>query len=172
MSLTGTAPIKRGIVRRARSSGPLRAALVGGIHQRLAPSKIAYPFLVYTEAAAPFTRDWGTGVNLGTREIRALYDLTIYAKNAVEAENLDQLIDNLLDGADRELDPLVDGQRVTYCARVGTIPGGGPEVDDEGKYYVSIGGTYEIWTEQPIIMTTLAGAGAASGSGSAGSIGP
>lgn len=165
MTLTGTGPIKRAIVRRTRSSGPLRTALVGGIHQRLAPSKIVYPFLVYAEAAAPFTKDWGTGSTLGTREIRALYDMTIYAKNAVEAENLDQLIDNLFDGADRELDPLVDGQRVTYCARVGTLPGGGPETDDEGKYYVQIGGTYEIWTEQPITAATMAAAGVATGTG-------
>lgn len=147
---TGTGPIKRGIVRLARSSGPLMTGLVGGIHQKLASRVVVYPYLVYAEVSAPFIRDWGTTATEGSREIRALYDLTVYATNPVEAENLDQLIDTLFDGADLELDPLVDGQRVTYCARVATLPGGGPDRDDEGKYMATVGGTYEIWTEQPI----------------------
>ena len=43
-----SAPIKRAIVRRARTGngGALNTALVGGIHQSLAPRKIAYPFMV------------------------------------------------------------------------------------------------------------------------------
>lgn len=148
--ISGTAPIKRGIVRLARSNGPLKAALVGGIHQSLALREVPYPYLVYTQVSAPIIRDWGAGSNQGAREIRALFDLTVYAKDTVDAENVDQLIDNLFDGADRELDPLVDGQRVTYCARIASLPGGGPEKDDSGKPFASVGGTYEIWTEQSI----------------------
>jgi hypothetical protein len=171
MTATGTGPIKRAIVRRLRSSGALRTVLVGGIHQHLARGKRSYPYVVYTEVTAPFIRDWGTGSDQGTREIHALYDIAVYASNPVEAENLDQLIDNLFDGADRELDPLVDGQRVTYCARVATIPAGGPQEDDEGRYYAQVGGTYEIWTEQQISpVSTMVMASSAAGSGAA--IGP
>lgn len=150
MAATGTGPIKRAIVRRMRSSSALQAALVGGIHQRLAPRKIAYPFFLYDEVSAPFVRDWGTGSDNGGREIRALYDLTIYAANAVEAENLGQLVHDLFDGADVEMTPLVDGQRVTYCQIIGTLPDNGPERDDTGAYFARIGHQLEIWTEQPI----------------------
>ena len=150
MAATGTSLIKRAIVRRTRSDATLTAALVGGIHQRLAPRKIAYPFFVYDEVSAPFLRDWGDDGEVGGREIHALYDLTIYASNAVEAENLAQRVHDLFDGADIELDPLVDGQRVTYCQIIGTLPDNGPERDDTGAYFARIGHTLEVWTEQPI----------------------
>lgn len=147
MAFTSTGPIKRGVVRRIRSDATLSAALVGGIHQRLAPRKIAYPFLVYDEVSAPMIDDWGT-TEAGGREIRALYDLTVYATNTVEAENLGQLVHDLFDGADIELDPLVDGQRVTLCRIASTLPDNGPERDDTGAYYAQIGHTVEIWTQQ------------------------
>lgn len=147
MAFTNSGPIKRGLVRRVRSLSSLTNALVGGIHQRVAPRKIAYPYLVYDEVSAPMFDDSGTGP-AGGREIRALYDLTIYATNAVEAENLGQLVYTLFDGADKELDLLVDGQRVTLCRIVGTLPDNGPERDDTGAYYAQIGHTIEVWTQQ------------------------
>lgn len=144
---TGTGPIKRGVVRRARSDVTLAAALTGGFHQRLAPRKIVYPFLVYDEVSAPFIQDWGNADGKG-REIHALYDITIYAKNAVEAENLGQLVDALFTDAESELDQLVDGQKVINCSVISTLPDNGPERDDTGAYYARVGHTVEIWTEQ------------------------
>ena len=145
---TGTGPIKRAIVRRTRSDVTLAAALVGGLHQKLAPRKIVYPFFVYAEVSAPYIRDWGTGPG-GGREIRALYDLTIFATNPVQAENLLQRVDALFNDGESELDPLVDGQRVTQCSVVATVPGNGPERDDTGAYFAQMGLTVEIWTTQP-----------------------
>jgi hypothetical protein len=147
--LTGTAPIKRGIVRRTRSSANLTAAFVGGIHQRLAPRKIAYPFFTYDEVSAPFVRDWGTAEGPG-REIKALYDLTVWAKNMVDAENILQLVHTQFDDAESEMTLLVDGHRVTLCSIIGTHPDNGPERDDTGAPYARAGLTLEIWTEQPV----------------------
>jgi hypothetical protein len=146
-TFTGTLPIKRAIVRRARTSGALNAALVGGIHQRLAPRKIAYPFMVYDEVDAPFTRDWGSSDG-PMREIRALFDITIYASNPVEAENLGQLVDALYNDAETAMDALVDGQRVFYCTVESVRPDNGPERDDTGAYYAQHGLTLGIWTVQ------------------------
>lgn len=145
---TGTGPIKRAVVLRTRSDVTLAADLVGGIHQRLAPRKIVYPFLRYAEVSAPFIRDWGTEAG-GGREIRALYDLTIFATNPVQAENLLQRVDALFSDEESALDQLVDGQRVTLCSVIGTIPGNGPERDDTGAYFAQMGLTLEIWTTQP-----------------------
>lgn len=147
MAFLSTGPIKRGVVRRIRSDVALANALVGGIHQRLAPRKIEYPFLVYDEVSAPMLDDSGTGPG-GGREIRALYDVTVFATNPVEAENLGQRVYTLFDGADIELDSLVDGQRVTLCRIAATLPDNGPERDDTGAYYAQIGHTVEIWTQQ------------------------
>lgn len=147
-TFSGTGPIKRAIVRRTRSDATLNAALVGGIHQRVAPRKIAYPYLRYAEVSAPFIRDWGNDVG-GGREIHALYDLTIFAANPVQAENLLQHVDALFNDAEGELGPLVDGQRVLLCSVIGTIPGNGPERDDTGAYFAQMGLTVEIWTSQP-----------------------
>ena len=149
VTFTDSAPIKRAIVRRARTGngGALNAALVGGIHQGLAPRKIAYPFMVWDEVDAPFTRDWGS--NDGPmREIRALYDVTIYASNPVVAENLGQLVDALYNDAETAMDALVDGQRVFNCTVLGPRPDNGPDRDDTGAYFVRIGHTVEIWTVQ------------------------
>jgi hypothetical protein len=135
---TTSAPIKRGIVRHARSDALLKTALIGGIHERFAPEKVKYPFMVYDIVAAPYASLWGS------RVIVTLVDLVVFAENGVDANNVDQLIFNVFDGAQIT----VDGQTTLICRRVSDIPGG-PDIDSEGKKIYQIGGSYEIWTDQP-----------------------
>jgi len=147
--LTGTGPIKRGVVRLIRSNGPFEPPLRGGIHERLASKREKYPFIVYSAVSAPFVRDNGTAVDGGTREIRMLMDISVLASNQVDADNIDSTLDRLFSDQEEALGALVDGQTVILCHRVGDTPAG-PDRDEEGRYYVQKGGTYEIWTVQPI----------------------
>lgn len=136
---TTSAPIKRGVVRHARSNGPLKAALIGGIHEGFAPEKVKYPFMAYNLVAAPYGNLWGS------RVIVALVDIMAFAENGVDASNVDQLILDAFDGAQLT----VDGQSTLICRRVADLPGG-PDVDSEGKKIYQIGGSYEIWTDQSL----------------------
>jgi hypothetical protein len=136
---TTSAAIKRGVVRHARASAPLKAALIGGIHEMLAPEKVRYPFMVYDVVVAPYSDLWGS------RVITALVDLSIYAENGVDANNADQLVLDAFDGKA----VVVDGQTTLICRRIGDIPGG-PDVDSEGKKIYHAGGQYELWTDQPL----------------------
>jgi len=138
VTMTTSAPIKRAIVRNARANAPLKAALVGGIHEGFAPAKTAYPFMVYDIVAAPYANLWGS------RVIVTLVDLVVFAEKGVDASNVDQLVLNAFDGAQLT----VDGQTTLICRRVADIPGG-PDTDSEGKRIYQIGGSYEIWTDQP-----------------------
>lgn len=156
MALTTTDRLKNGLVRRVRSVGELRTALVGGVHQNTASRRVRYPFLTYSEVSAPFIQDWGGSDNGGTREIRWLVDLTIWALNPVQAENLLLLLDGAFSGqrADKELQPFVVGQTVTLCRATGVRPPTGPERDDEGRRVFDRGITVEIWSTQPIPLST------------------
>lgn len=149
-SLT-TLPIKRGIVRMTRNNATLKSALVGGIHERLAPRKVRYPFMVFSEVSAPLIYDWGTGADGGHVEIHSLWDLTIYSSKKVEAQNLDVLLAELFGSlsAAEDLAAFIPGQTVMLCRRNSSTPTG-PGRDDEGQYLDQIGGTYEIWTDQPL----------------------
>lgn len=142
-----TAPLKNGIVRLVRSSSDLRTALVGGIHERLAPRRTKYPFMEFSEVSAPFF--YSSGGRL--LEIHAMFDITVFSLNKVEAQNLDLLLARLFGSAnaDVDLDALVVGQHVILCHRIGNTPTG-PDRDDEGRRIVQFGGTYEIWSTQPI----------------------
>ena len=149
MALTDSGPIRRGIVRLLRSSTPLTSQLRGGIHEGLSSRQVKSPFLLYSEVSAPIITDNGRTGDHGTREIRGLYDIVIISSRQAEADNLALLVDQLFTDAEGALDSLVDGQTVYYCQRVGNA-GTGPGRDDEGRYYVSRGGSFEIWTVQPL----------------------
>ena len=136
---TTSAPIKRGVVQHARANAPLKAALIGGIYEGFAPAKARYPLMVYNLVVAPYADLWGS------RVIVALMDLMVYAVKGVDANNVDQLILDAFDGSQFS----VDGQVTLICRRVADIPGG-PDVDSEGKKIYQIGGSYEIWTDQPL----------------------
>lgn len=136
---TTSAPIKRSVVATMRGNAPLKAAIVGGIHEGFAPEKTRYPFLTYNLVTAPYADLWGS------RMIVALVDVFAFAENPVDANNVDQLILTSLDGAMLS----VDGQTSLICRRVADL-GGPPQLDSEGKKIYQIGGSYEIWTDQPL----------------------
>ena len=139
MTRSTSAPIQRSVVATFRGNAPLKAAIVGGIHEGFAPDRAKYPFLVYNVITAPYSDDW-TG-----RMIVALVDVFAVSENPVDARNVDQLILNALDGATLT----VDGQTSLICHRIGDLPPL-PQKDPEGKKIYQIGGSYEIWTDQPL----------------------
>ncbi len=74
----------------------------------------------------------------------ALVDVTVYSRDPVVAEDLDEAIAGWL--SDQPLP--VDDQTTLLCRRVATIPTS-PDVDDEGKVVFANGGTYHIETNAP-----------------------
>jgi hypothetical protein len=127
---TSSAPIKRAIVQKLRASPSLMAAIAGGIHEGIAPRKVRYPFIVYQLISAPYDYDW-TGVIL-----KAAFDVSVYAVNPVDANNIDALIAGALNDAELT----VDGQDSMLPT--------GPDLDSEGKRIYQVGGTYSVWTRQ------------------------
>ncbi len=139
MAISTSGPIKRAIVQTLRASGPLIAALSGGIHQSVAPRKVNYPFVTYRLITAPYIRDWDQA------EIHAMFDVEAWAVNSVDAENIDALLTAALDEASLS----VSGQTTLLCQRVTDLPTNGPETDGTGKRIYRMGGSYSIWTTQP-----------------------
>lgn len=135
--LTTTAAIKRAIVVRLRSNATLRAVLSGGIHEGFAPEKASYPFLVYQLIYAPIARFWGSQMYV------AGFDIRVFSEDSVGANNADALVLNVLDDAAL----VVDGQTTLLCQRTADLAS--PDVDDEGRKIYMVGGTYEVWTDQP-----------------------
>lgn len=139
MVTTTSAPIKRAIVRQLRASPALVAAIAGGIHEGVAPRKVKYPFVVYQLVSAPYAYQFDG------MQVHALVDLTTYAVNPVDANNVDALIS----GALNEAELAVDGQTTLLCRRVADLPTG-PGTDGTGKRIYQIGGSYSVWTDQPL----------------------
>lgn len=137
LPLSSTAPIKRALVSFLRSSAALKAALAGGIHEGFAPEKAEYPFLTYQLIYAPIRRQWGA------QQYIAGFDLRVFSKESVEANNIDTLVLTVLDDASLN----VDGQDTLLCQRVADFAG--QDVDDEGRKIYMVGGTVEVWTDQP-----------------------
>lgn len=139
MALTTVAPVKRAIVQKLRASPSLVSAIAGGIHEAIAPRKVRYPFIVYQLISAPYSYDWTAVV------IESMFDVSVYAENPVDANNIDALISEALDEAALE----IDEQTTLYCRRVADLPTG-PDVDSEGKRIYQVGGSYMIWTDQSL----------------------
>lgn len=134
---TSSAPIKRAVVQKLRASPSLVSAIAGGIHEGIAPRKVRYPFIVYQLVAAPYRYNW-TGV-----VIEAMFDVSVFAENPVDANNIDALIAGALNEAGLN----VDGQDNLLCRRVADLPTG-PDIDSEGKRIYQVGGSYSVWTNQ------------------------
>ena len=115
------------------------AAIAGGIHESIAPRKVKYPFIVYTLVAAPRNYQWD-GFQYHT-----LIDVSTFAVNPVDANNIDALISGALDEAELN----VDGQTTMLCRRVADLPTG-PDTDSTGRRIYQVGGSYSVWTDQPI----------------------
>ena len=137
MAIASSAPIKRAMVQALRASTPLTTAIAGGIHESIAPRKIKYPFIVYQLVAAPYS--YTSDVVL----LQTLMDVSVFAENPVDANNVDALIAAALNEAELS----VDEQTTLLCRRVADLPTG-PDTDSEGKRIYQVGGTYAIWTAQ------------------------
>jgi hypothetical protein len=135
--MTSVAPIKRAVVQTLRASPSLVSAIAGGIHEGIAPRKVKYPFIVYQLIAAPYAYDW-SGVMIQT-----VFDVSVFAENPVDANNIDALIGSALNEAVLN----VDGQSSMLCRRVADLPTG-PDIDGEGKRIYQVGGSYSVWTNQ------------------------
>lgn len=137
MAATTSSPIKRALVRKLRDSSPVMTVIVGGIHEKVAPRKARYPFIVYGRVTAPRAYGWGNV------DIISMFDVVVWAENAVDANTIDQLVANALDDAALS----VDGQTTLLCRRMSDIEGD-PEMDARGRRIYSVGGTYVIHTTQ------------------------
>jgi hypothetical protein len=112
------------------------AAIAGGINESIAPRKIKYPFIVYQLVASPRERQFDG------EQIHALFDISVFAENPVDANNVDALIDTALN----DVTLTVDGQTNMLCRRVADLPTG-PDVDSEGRRIFQVGGSYSVWTD-------------------------
>lgn len=137
LPLSSTAPIKRALVSFLRTSTALKAAVRGEIHEGFAPAKADYPFLTYQLIYAPIRRQWDA------QQYIAGFDIRVFSSESVEANNIDTLVLTVLD--DASLD--VDGQSTLLCHRITDFAS--QDVDDEGRKIYMVGGTYEVWTDQP-----------------------
>jgi hypothetical protein len=132
-----SAGVRRALVSTIRNAGVYSS--LNGIFPGFAPEKTNYPFGVYNQLAAPYEDAWGS------RLIIAVYDVFVFTRDEVQAHNLDQDLADALDGAQLT----VEDMSTLICRRVNDIPVS-PDLDEEGKKVYQVGGTYEIWTDQPL----------------------
>ena len=139
MAISTSFNVWQALVQEYRADAPLKAALAGGLHEGFAPEKAPYPLATYTPVAMPYEDAWGS------RMIITLVDIRVFSRDSVEAGNLDQSFARVLDGASL----VVTGQSTLICRRVNDIrmP---PDLDEEGLKVYGAGGSYEIWTDQPL----------------------
>lgn len=142
--------IRRSIVRTLRASEPVKAASPGGQHEEIAPRGVTQDFLTYRLVTAPYDDDWSN------RTIRSWWDIEITSEDQVRASTADSLVMNVLEDGllpievMDESDPpvAVTQQTILYCRRIVDLRG--KETTDEGKTLYRVGGTYSIWTDQPL----------------------
>lgn len=134
--MSTVAPVKRAIVRTMRASAPLVAAIVGGINEGMAPRKVRYPFIVYQLVSSVREHQFDG------QQIKSVWDISIYAENPVDANNVDALVQTALN----DQDIAVDGQTTMLCRRVADLPTG-PDIDSEGRRIWQAGGSYSVWTD-------------------------
>lgn len=143
MALTTVAPIKQGLVATLRANNTLKSA-ISGFYEGFAPRKIDYPFITYDFMPTSYQYDW-TALMFVTA-----VDVWAFSYNSVEANNLDALVFATLQDVDI-LDVLDDGvteQTTLICRRIADISS--DDADEEGKKVYQVGGTYAIWTDQPL----------------------
>lgn len=137
MPLSTSSYIKQALVATLRGNTPLKDA-INGIYEGFAPVKTKYPFITYNFAAAPYDFAWGSVM------IQVLVDIYIFSENSVEANNLDALVLSTLHDAAL----VVTGQSTLFCRRDSDLSD--TDVDEEGKKIYQVGGSYSIWTDQPL----------------------
>jgi hypothetical protein len=135
-----SARIKQAIVAAMRAETALKTA-VNGFHDSFAPADTDYPFVTYQRISAPYDYDW-TSVTL-----RTYWDIKVWSRSPVEAEDLDLLVTSVLNDASLS----VSEQSTLICRRYSDL--GDRDIDEEGKAIYMAGGTYTVWTSQPLATT-------------------
>jgi len=138
MVVSTSAPIKRALVAQLRTNLTLKAAIPGGIHEGFAPEKASYPLLIYQLVYNPYDYMWGSVI------LVAGFDIHVWSYSSVDANNIDALVIGTLNDAQLT----VDGQTTLICRRTADL--GNQDVDEEGRKLYMVGGTYEVWTDQPL----------------------
>lgn len=152
MTVSTIAPIRAAVVRTLRFGHGPRSyvypeghdlegvqALTGKwLFDGFAPAKKPYPFITYQFLPSSRSYPWGSVMTLAAVDVKA------FSTNSVEADNLFALCASVLDDALLE----IAGQTSLICRRVADL--GGPDVDEEGQKIFMVGGTYLIWTDQPL----------------------
>ena len=159
MTVSTSFPVQRAIVQALRqNSGPESYVFPVGdyakpsragqqlagkwLHEGFAPEKAAYPIVTYQQwPTVPIDYLWGSVMLL------ARYDIKVFSKNSVEANNLFALVAAVMDDAELQ----VAEQSTLICRRVADLRS--PDVDEEGQKIYMVGGTYEVWTDQPLPQT-------------------
>ncbi len=136
--MTTEAAIKRALVVKLRANATLKAQVPGGFHEGFAPEKKPYPIVVYTIAWSPYVYTWDSLMLI------CGFDVSVWSPSSVDANNVDALIFTTLHDASL----VVDGQTTLICRRVAGLSS--QDVDEEGKKVYMVGGTYEVWTDQPL----------------------
>lgn len=142
--------IRRSLVRTLRASEPVKTASPGGQHEEIAPRGVTQDFLTYSLVTAPYDDDWSN------RTIRSWWDVEITSEDQVRASTADSLVMNVLEDGllpiemEDESDPpeMVTQQTILYCRRITGLRA--KETTDEGRTIYRVGGTYSIWTDQPL----------------------
>jgi hypothetical protein len=134
--MSTVAPIKRAIVQAMRASTPLTDVIVGGMNEGMAPRKIRYPFVIYLMVSSVREHQFDG------QQIKTLWDISGFAENPVDANNVDALIHAALN----DQDIAVDGQTTMLCRRVADLPTG-PDIDSRGRRIWQAGGSYAVWTD-------------------------
>jgi hypothetical protein len=148
--------VRRSFVRHLRRAGSLvENSFTGGEHEHPAPRNSGYPLLTYRLVAAPYVDDFTK------RTIRSWWDIEIWSKDQVEAGPLDAAVMNELEesvvGIEVPVDPSADPedpetemttQTILYCRRIAGLRD--KETTDEGETVYRVGGTYSIWSDQPL----------------------
>lgn len=141
MATSTSAVIKRAVIKTMRAATSLNSAVNGAFFERLAPVKVKYPLVTYNFLPAALIYDWG---NL---EIHVLVDVFAYDENPVNANTVDGLIAGALNEA--ALDLSAGGQTLLLCRRVADLSDG-PDPDARGRLVWQVGGSYAIWSTQPL----------------------
>jgi hypothetical protein len=130
--------IRAALVRKLRAATGLKPPLTG-FYEDFADTNAKYPFLVYVPVFDPMRYTHMSVMHV------AGFDISVLDDNPVDAGNIDQLVANALHDASLDVGY---GQTTLLCRRVADLYA--KDVDAEGKTYYAIGGTYEVWTDQPL----------------------
>jgi hypothetical protein len=135
------APTRQVLVQTLRSDSALEALVPGDVHEGFAPPGTARPWMTYQVIYSPINYLWGSAITeIGIQ-------VCVWATNSVDAHNIDALVLDLLHDAELQ----VDGQSTLICRRMSSLSLA--HEDEEGKKIYQVGGTYEIWVDQPLPHT-------------------